>query len=72
MTKSVRKRSARVMQSLSRPRDAAYVNALEAVKEKPTPDRAEIMMEFAEDMEEYVGGEELIKNFMALITISSN
>ena len=52
MSKEERKRSAKCVRALSRPHDAAYTNELKAVKEEPTPKRAEYLMEFAEDMEE--------------------
>ena len=52
MSKEERKRSEKCVRALSRPHDAAYMNELKAVKEEPTPKRAEYLMEFAEDMEE--------------------
>ena len=36
--------------NLSRPHNAAYVNELAAIKDLPTPERAEEMLEFTEDM----------------------
>ena len=52
MSKKLRKRSAKCVMSLSRPRDNAYVNELKSVAEKPTPERSEHLMDLAEDMEE--------------------
>ena len=70
LSKEDRKQSAKCVRALSRPHDAAYMNELKAVKEEPTPKRAEYLMEFAEDMEEY-DEEYYIHNYIALISISS-
>ena len=51
-SKKERKRLVKCIQSLSRPCDATFVNELKTVAEKPTPERADHMMDFAEDMEE--------------------
>ena len=52
ISKKLRKRSAKCVMSLSRPRDNAYVKKFISVAEKPTPERSEHLMDLAEDMEE--------------------
>ena len=51
MSKEERQRAAKCIKALSRPHYAVYMNELNAVKEEPTPKRAEYLMEFAEDIE---------------------
>ena len=52
MTKSSRKRSAKAVRGLSRPRDATIVNEVNATKGKPTPERAANLLAFMEDDED--------------------
>ena len=52
MSKKERKRHTKVVDALSRPRNNTFVNELKGVKDLPSPDRAQELMEFAEDMEE--------------------
>jgi hypothetical protein len=52
MEKAVRKRHVKVTKALSHPYDQAYTNTLKSVQEKPTPERAQTIMDYAEDMEE--------------------
>lgn len=52
MTKSSRKRSAKAVRGLSRPRDATIVNEVKATKGKPTPERAANLLAFMEDDED--------------------
>jgi hypothetical protein len=52
MSKRERKRHVTVIDALSRPRNTTYVNELDGIADRPTPERAQEMMDFAEDMEE--------------------
>ena len=52
MSKAERKMAVKCDTSLSKPRDAAFVNELKSVKGKPTPERVAHLMEFVEDMED--------------------
>ena len=52
MTKEERKRHVRVNNALSRPYVAAYVNALQPVKDQATPKKVDTIMGYAEDAEE--------------------
>ena len=50
MSKDERKVHGALIQKLTRPHDRAYVNELTAIKDKSTPERAEDMIGFTEDM----------------------
>lgn len=52
MTKTERKRAAKVLSQLSRPHNATLVNELQETAELDTPERAKNLLEFVEDMEE--------------------
>jgi len=50
MSKDERKVHGTLIQKLTRPHDRAYVTELNAIKDKSTPERAEDMIGFTEDM----------------------
>ena len=52
MSKTERKRNVLVSKALSRPHNPEYVNLLKSMKDKPTLEMADTIMDYAEDMEE--------------------